>query len=54
MKKSTLIFLSVLALVFVIGSACAWSNGSIGFGQLCIQVAIGVAVEWFTLKEMNK
>ena len=53
MKKLILGLVSVLALIFVIGSACAWSDGGIGFGQMLIQAAIGVVVEWFALKGIN-
>lgn len=53
MKKIILTIISVLALIFVIGSACAWGNGNIGFVQLLIQATAGVAVEYFTLKNIK-
>jgi uncharacterized membrane-anchored protein YjiN (DUF445 family) len=53
MKKLILALVAFAALVFVIGSACAWSNGDIGFIRLLIQAAIGVGAEWFALKKME-
>ena len=53
MKTFILGLVSVAAIIFVIGSACAWDNGDIGFGQMFIQAAIGACAEWFALKNMN-
>lgn len=53
MQKLIFGLLCVVAVIFIIGSACAWSNGNIGIGQMLIQVAIGLAVEWFALKNMD-
>ena len=53
MKTFILALVSFAALIFVIGSACAWSNGNIGFGQLLIQAAIGGAIEWLSLKNIE-
>ena len=53
MKIFILAMLSVSALFFLIGSLCAWGEGNIGFGQLLIQVAISIIVEWFSLKKMD-
>lgn len=53
MKKLILALVAFAALIFVIGSACAWSNGDIGFIRLLIQAAIGVGAEWFALKKME-
>lgn len=52
MKKLILGFLCIAAVIFVVCSMCAWDKGNIGFGRLIIQAAIGVAVEWFALKNM--
>ena len=54
MKKLILVSLAVLALIFAVGSVGAFDNGSIGFGQLILQCAIAIAVEWLTLKSLNK
>ena len=43
----------VVALIFAIGSIGAYGNGSIGFGQLLIQVGISFLVEWFALKSLE-
>lgn len=54
MKKTIiLIFLSLVALIIVIGSAGAWDNGTIGFGQFAIQSLIGVALAYFSLKNID-
>lgn len=53
MKKLILALVALAALIFIIGSACAWSNGDIGFIRLLIQAAIGVGAEWFALKKME-
>lgn len=53
MKKFILALVSVAALIFVIGSACAWSNGNINILQCLIQCAIGIGAEWFALKKMK-
>ena len=50
MKNIILVFLSLVALIIVLGSVGAWDNGTIGFGQLVIQSAIGVATAYFSLK----
>lgn len=54
MKKLILATLTILALIFAIGSTCAWSNGDIGFLRCVIQVAISVSIEWFALKKMTE
>ncbi len=53
MKKLILALVALAALIFIIGSACAWSNGDIGFIRLLIQATIGVGAEWFALKKME-
>ena len=53
MKKLILALVSVAALIFVIGSACAWSNGNISILQCLIQCAIGIGAEWLALKKMK-
>ena len=53
MKKLILVLVTFASAIFVIGSACAWSNGDIGFVRLLIQAAIGVGAEWFALKKME-
>ena len=50
MKKFILVSLSLVALIIVLGSAGAWDNGTIGFGQFAIQSLIGVALAYFSLK----
>ena len=54
MKKLVLLTLTVFALFLFIGSIGAYDNNSIGFGQLLIQSAIAVAIEWFSLKSLTK
>ncbi len=54
MKKLILATLAIIALTFLIGSVGAFANNTIGFGQLIIQASISVAVEWFSLKALNK
>lgn len=54
MKKLFFGCLCVAAFIFVIGSVGALDNNSITFLQCAIQVAIGVTVEWFALKNMDK
>ena len=53
MKNFILMLVSIIAVIFVIGSACAWSEGGIGFGKFLIQIIIGVCAEWFSLKNMD-
>ena len=53
MKNFILALVAFAALIFVIGSACAWCNKDIGLVQLLIQAAIGVGAEWFALKKME-
>jgi hypothetical protein len=53
MKKFILALVSVAALIFVIGSVGAWSNGNIGIIQGIIQMVIGVAAEWLALKNIE-
>ena len=53
MKQLALAFLCVAALIFTVGSVGAWDNGNIGGLQGLIQVAIGIAVEWFALKKID-
>ena len=54
MKNFILVNVGIAAIMFVIGSAGAWDNGSIGFSQMLIQVAIGIAIEWFALKNLDR
>lgn len=53
MKTLILTLVAFAALIFVVGSACAWSNGDIGFIRLLIQTVIGVCAEWFALKKID-
>lgn len=53
MKNLILGLLCVASLVFIIGSVGAWDNGSIGFGRLLIQVAIGGIIEWISLSNID-
>ena len=54
MKKLALMLLCIAAFILIIGSVGALDNGNIGFGQCFVQSAIGLAVEWFALKNINK
>ena len=54
MKKLILALLVVAALIFVIGSVCAWSNGNLSVLQCLIHTVIGACVEWFALKNLEK
>lgn len=54
MKKLILVALTVIALILAIGTVGAYDNNTIGFGQLLIQVGIAVAIEWISLKALNK
>lgn len=54
MKNIALVSLTVIALIFAIGSIGAYDNNTIGFAQLIIQVGIAIAVEWICLKKLNK
>ena len=53
MKTFILALISVVAVIFVIGSACAWSNGNISLIRFLIQAAIGVVAEWLALKNIE-
>lgn len=53
MKTFILFILSIVAVLFVMGSGGALMHGNIGFGRFVLQVAIGVIVEWFALKKME-
>ena len=50
MKKIILVLIAFIALVFVLGSVGAYDNGSIGFGQLILQVGISALVAWIALR----
>ena len=54
MKRIILALVSVLALIFAIGSVGAYDHGNIGFWQLIIQVGIAVGVEWFALSRLDE
>lgn len=54
MKKLILVALMALALIFLVGSVGAFENDNIGFGQLFIQSAISILVEWIALKSLEK
>lgn len=54
MKKLALVILAVIGFIFFVGSLGAYDNNTIGFGQCLIQVGITIAVEYFTLKSLNK
>lgn len=53
MKKIILAVLAIIALFAVVGSASAYDNGNISLIRCLFQCAIGVAVEWFALKNLN-
>lgn len=52
MKKLTIV-LSLVALILVIGSIGAFENNDISMLQCFIQLAIGVGIEFFTLKGLE-
>ena len=54
MKRIILALVSVLALIFAIGSVGAYDHNNIGFWQLIIQLGIAVGVEWFALSRLNE
>lgn len=54
MKRFILVTLTILAVIFAIGSIGAYDKDTIGFGQLIIQVGIAVLIEWFCLKNLDK
>jgi hypothetical protein len=54
MKRIFLVILVVLSLVFLIGSVGAFEVGNIGFGQLFIQSAVCIFVEWIAIKILAK
>lgn len=54
MKRIILALVSVLALIFAIGSVGAYDHGNIGFLQFLIQVGIAVGVEWFALSRLDE
>ena len=54
MKKLILAAIATIAFIFAVGSIGAYDNNTIGFGQLILQCAIAIAVEWLTLKSLNK
>ena len=53
MKNFILIGLSIIALIFAIGTVGAFDHNHIGFGQFIIQSAIAVVVEWLSLKNLD-
>ena len=54
MNRIILAIVTVLALVFAIGSVGAYDHSNIGFWQLIIQVGIAVGVEWFALSQLDE
>ena len=54
MKHIILALVSVLALIFAIGSVGAYDHSNIGFWQLIIQIGIAVGVEWFALSRLDE
>ena len=54
MKRIILAIATVLALIFAIGSICAYDHSNIGFWQLIIQVGIAVGAEWFALSRLDE
>ena len=54
MKRIILALVSVLALIFAIGSVGAYDHGNICFWQLVIQVGIAVGAEWFALSRLDE
>jgi hypothetical protein len=53
MKRTILVFATVLALIFALGSVGAYANESIGFLQFILQCGISTLVAWFALSRLN-
>ena len=53
MKKIIIVAAIIAAPIFVIGSACAWSNGDIGILRCLIQIAVGGTIECYALKKLD-
>ena len=53
MKRIILAIVSVLALIFAIGSVGAYDHSNIGSWQLLIHVGIAVGVDWFALSRLD-
>ena len=53
MKNLILGAISIVALIFTIGSLGAFEQANIGFGQCLIQCAIGIGIEWLALSRIK-
>ena len=54
MKRIILAIVTVLALVFALGSVGAYDHGNIGFLQFFIQVGIAILVTWLALSRLGE
>lgn len=53
MKNIILVTISVVALIFTIGSLGAFEQDNIGLLQCLIQCIIGIGTEWIVLKKID-
>ena len=53
MKNIILVAISVMALIFTIGSLGAFEQDNIGLLQCLIQCVIGIGAEWAILKNID-
>lgn len=53
MKRIIFALVTILALIFALGSVGAYDHGNIGFLQFIVQVGIAILVEWYALTHLD-